>query len=578
MGVNRNWVKEDKMVYTTHKEPIIQCSRSELRRLALSEAWGPTAASLWWRTAPGTGLPVGALAAAAADPWASSSSQPWRSAQEAVELKTTPENLVDKKLAPNQSPMFDLQDKFISWVETDSMVICSCYFSPNALLETFEKELAELKEAMLVLNKEMILGGDFNAKSAEWSMPYEDRRGEITTGWIAEMGLIVLNKGNKPTFERGASSSIIDLTLATEAIARKCNQWEVLDEESLSLHNYITCNVDFTVVPLSIRHGKTSTWILKLLDKGKFNTALQTLVQSKSITNADDLVDTLTAACNQSMPRRTTTSRRSPVYWWTQEIGELRRDCLKARRAYTKKNLPEHVREIRGLNYRLIRQKLRATIKSSKSRCWKKLIEEVDDDIWGKGYRIVFKRINIGPSLPTMSADRRRLVAEALFPSQPRVVYNTQPEATYHPFTSNELFVASEKLKAKKSPGVDCIPAEIIKIAVTEAPDIFLKVCNNALSTDQIKNSLEERFELMTNHSDFFYSSTTYQSCLLLRRRKKKEITKNCVDLHLPLSDGDISGDINGIEHRRELLSHNFSFDGENSNYPLATPDFLTKM
>nr|CAH7764308.1 unnamed protein product [Callosobruchus chinensis] len=249
-----------------------------------------------------------------------------------------------------------------------------------------------------------------------------------------------------------------------------------------------TVIADTDVARLLLKKGtlldsKTSNWILKQLDKGKFNTALQTLLKPKSIDNADQLMDTLTAACNQSMPRRANTSKRGPVYWWTQEIGELRRECLKARRAYTRKNLPEHAREIRGLNYKLARQTLRVAIKTSKSRCWKKLMEEVDDDIWGKGYRIVFKRTKLGPSLPNMSVERRRLVAEALFPSQPRVVYNTQPETPLNHFTIDELLAASEKLKAKKTPGVDCIPAEIIKIAVTEAPDIFLKVCNSALAT-----------------------------------------------------------------------------------------------
>nr|CAH7762824.1 unnamed protein product [Callosobruchus chinensis] len=247
--------------------------------------------------------------------------------------------------------------------------------------------------------------------------------------------------------------------------------------------------VNYTNTAWAGNHRTRDSCILVTLDvknafnSARFNTALQTLLKPRSIDNADQLMDTLTAACNQSMPRRANTSKRGPVYWWTQEIGELRRECLKARRAYTRKNLPEHAREIRGLNYKLARQTLRVAIKTSKSRCWKKLMEEVDDDIWGKGYRIVFKRTKLGPSLPNMSVERRRLVAEALFPSQPRVVYNTQPETPLNHFTIDELLAASEKLKAKKTPGVDCIPAEIIKIAVTEAPDIFLKVCNSALAT-----------------------------------------------------------------------------------------------
>nr|CAH7762187.1 unnamed protein product [Callosobruchus chinensis] len=77
-------------------------------------------------------------------------------------------------------------------------------------------------------------------------------------------------------------------------------------------------------------------------------------------------------------------------------------------------------------------------------------MEEVDDDIWGKGYRILLKRTKIGPSLPNMSVERRRLVAEALFPSQPRVVYNTQPETPLNPFTIYELFSISNGLLSDK--------------------------------------------------------------------------------------------------------------------------------
>nr|CAH7727790.1 unnamed protein product [Callosobruchus chinensis] len=102
------------------------------------------------------------------------------------------------------------------------------------------------------------------------------------------------------------------------------------------------------------------------------------------------------------------TSKRGPVYWWTQEIGELRRECLKARRAYTKKNLPEHAREIRGLNYKLARQTLRVAIKTSNSRCWKKLMEEVDDDIW-KGVQNCIQA-HKNRTIPNMSVERNEHV------------------------------------------------------------------------------------------------------------------------------------------------------------------------
>nr|CAI5825446.1 unnamed protein product [Callosobruchus analis] len=67
------------------------------------------------------------------------------------------------------------------WVETQSAVFYSCYFSPNAELAVSESELSELREVVLAKGRESILCGDFNSKSAVWGMQYEDRRGEVTT-------------------------------------------------------------------------------------------------------------------------------------------------------------------------------------------------------------------------------------------------------------------------------------------------------------------------------------------------------------------------------------------------------------
>nr|CAI5827965.1 unnamed protein product [Callosobruchus analis] len=63
-------------------------------------------------------------------------------------------------------------------------------------------------------------------------MQYEDRRGEVTTSWTAELGLIAINEGRQPTFVRGqsTSTSILDITLATERIVGECRNWKILDK------------------------------------------------------------------------------------------------------------------------------------------------------------------------------------------------------------------------------------------------------------------------------------------------------------------------------------------------------------
>ncbi|KAG5886852.1 hypothetical protein JTB14_017658 [Gonioctena quinquepunctata] len=59
--------------------------------------------------------------------------------------------------------------------------------------------------------------GDINAKSPLWGASHADNIGE----YVTTLDLLVVNKGNKPTFEIGQSTFIDRVTA-----------WEVLDEET----------------------------------------------------------------------------------------------------------------------------------------------------------------------------------------------------------------------------------------------------------------------------------------------------------------------------------------------------------
>lgn len=57
---------------------------------------------------------------------------------------------------------------------------------------------------------------------------------------ITENELVILDKGRPPTFNRGGSESIIDLTLATKGAAGREEEWKVSqEEENLSDHHNI---------------------------------------------------------------------------------------------------------------------------------------------------------------------------------------------------------------------------------------------------------------------------------------------------------------------------------------------------
>ncbi|XP_074035249.1 uncharacterized protein [Leptinotarsa decemlineata] len=117
--------------------------------------------------------------------------------------------------------------------------IYNCYISPDVEQRTYEKCVDRVMQHARQGGKEAIFAGDFNAKSTLWNSTTTDRRGEYLADWVQALNLTVENKGNIPTFVRGAQNSIIDITLSTQKMASKVTDWRVSTEESMSLHRHI---------------------------------------------------------------------------------------------------------------------------------------------------------------------------------------------------------------------------------------------------------------------------------------------------------------------------------------------------
>jgi hypothetical protein len=88
---------------------------------------------------------------------------------------------------------------------------------------------------------------DANAKSTLWFSPKADSRGIKVLEFMSEHRLFVRNDSPKPTFSSEIGSSHIDLTLTTEATHKMIMNWDVLDTDSLSDHNYICYSINTEV-------------------------------------------------------------------------------------------------------------------------------------------------------------------------------------------------------------------------------------------------------------------------------------------------------------------------------------------
>lgn len=95
-------------------------------------------------------------------------------------------------------------------------------------------------------------------------------------------------------------------------------------------------------------------------------------------------------ACRTSMSSIKKIRNRS-VYWWTKDLTNLRRECRMYRRRFTRarrrKNIeiPEYWRVL----HKSKRKELRKQIMEAKKKTWSELLAPIDEDPWGRPYKIV---------------------------------------------------------------------------------------------------------------------------------------------------------------------------------------------
>lgn len=132
------------------------------------------------------------------------------------------------------------------------------------------------------------------------------------------------------------------------------------------------------------------------MDKALFVAVLEFLVTSKPGENAQSpdrytswLIEKVKDSCNISTPKIIVRNSRRNVSWWTEEISDLCKAVIKARRRLTKCRQKNTQSNIVLANYKLAKKTLRAAIKKAKGKAWNELILSIDKDPWGLPYKLV---------------------------------------------------------------------------------------------------------------------------------------------------------------------------------------------
>ncbi|XP_011860276.1 PREDICTED: uncharacterized protein LOC105557606 [Vollenhovia emeryi] len=314
-------------------------------------------------------------------------------------------------------------------VKTGNLLIASVYISPNIDFNYFNDVLYKIQNAIGNYRTPLIIGGDFNAHSVLWGATRTNRRGRALADWAAELNLCLSNKGKEPTCVRHTGSSIVDLTWSTPDIAGKILNWKVLKEvETLSDHMYITYEVASRDNNPPRETKSRVRWNCDKLDQEFFEKSLEwscSIGPTGEDLESDDgpalwLRRVMTEACEAAAPRIPKRIKKRYVHWWSSEIEELRTECIRARRNWTraKRRRDEPNERELAVTYRNTRNRLRQEINKAKNQAWANLVNEVEKDPWGLPYKLVLNKLRRADTSLAEKMDHGEMDAlmDTLFP------------------------------------------------------------------------------------------------------------------------------------------------------------------
>lgn len=256
------------------------------------------------------------------------------------------------------------------------------------------------------------------------------------------------------------------MTAASEGIVCRIQGWRVCDEaESGSDHQYIECAMLTAKSREDQIQARSSGWRtdtalnVRDLEVGLLIARwTNTSGVCSEVPGADQRAKTfeklVTAACDYALERKAPLRPGKPlVHWWNAEIAGHRKACVGARRRATRSNARLHrayyqvgaggsvadvvsvveEAETASRAYNEARKALRIAIVRSKAACWRQLIALVDEDVWGKPYKLVTRKLQGPPATSNMTTESVMRITDVLFPTRPPLVARVYPAGEEFP-------------------------------------------------------------------------------------------------------------------------------------------------
>lgn len=395
-------------------------------------------------------------------------------------------------------------------VSCGGVSIISCYISPNAKRERYLEFLDELEEVVREEGQGLIIGGDFNARSLQWDRK-ANWRGDLVEEWAAGCDLRLENIGEIPTCIRPQGMSVVDLTWSSPGVVRVEGWCVEGDMETASDHAYITFSVEtgpWSGIPATKRR-KDIRWDFKKMDRDMLNLSLLWSCwvgpgeedRSRGDKVAEWVERTMTEACEASTPRVRKPGPRNKVHWWNEELSELRRICIRKRREWTRSK-GKGRNAMRGTKeeeeYRKAKRKLKNGIYIAKGEAWMDLIATVEEDPWGRPYRMVMSNLRkVGRGLTEqMEEEQVEDLLNGLFPRGMGIegdewMEEVEWDEGWNVGMEEVKEAIQRKKKGDKAPGLDGIKASVWE----KVPEEMMEVLKEGFTVCMKEGTFPEKWK-----------------------------------------------------------------------------------
>ncbi|KAK9696188.1 hypothetical protein QE152_g32069 [Popillia japonica] len=217
-------------------------------------------------------------------------------------------------------------------LELETCDIVCCYVSPNIEMHQYELEVDNIMNRIDHLTSRCT------------NMSWRSKEGEV---------------------DRERETNNIDVTLSTNLIAKQITDWKVLDQDSLTEHNYISFEIKGAKKERSIGKGKPITTV----DWDRFRRSIRTMADETEAQEHDQCTRLIQAAYRKSTQKQCNTT--NTPYWWNENIDKKRKQCNKLRRNQTR------AARSQGVN-----RQAATDAKEAYKVCKKDLVKTIRDTKW----------------------------------------------------------------------------------------------------------------------------------------------------------------------------------------------------